>query len=157
MKILVFSDSHGDYRKLKKAAEMHADADMYIFLGDGLRDAERLFDENKKAISVAVKGNCDITGVGFSDGYLEEQTLDIEGVRIFCCHGHKYSVKFSLMNLAYRAREKEVNIALFGHTHTPIESVNDGIRFFNPGSVREGNYGIIYIEKGAVVASHAKI
>lgn len=157
MKILVFSDSHGDYRRLKKAADMHPDADMFIFLGDGLRDAERLFDESKGVTAVAVKGNCDISGVGFSDLYLDEQTLDIEGVRIFCCHGHKYSVKFSLLNLAYRAREKEVDIALFGHTHTPVETVNEGIRFFNPGSVREGSFGIIYIENGAVVASHGKI
>ena len=157
MKILVFSDSHGSYSRLLRAAEAHPDANMYIFLGDGLRDADRLFDEKRDIPAVAVKGNCDIAGVGFYDKYLDEQTLDLGGVRIFCCHGHKYGVKSSELSLWCRAREKEAQLALFGHTHTPLERVYEGVRLFNPGSVSLGSYGVIYIENGSVVASFGKV
>lgn len=157
MKILVFSDSHGSYSRLERAADAHPDADMYIFLGDGLRDADRLFESKRGIASVAVKGNCDISGVGFSDVYLDEQTIDLSGIRIFCCHGHKYGVKSSELNLWFRAKEKGADLALFGHTHVPFERVYEGVRLFNPGSVSLGSYGVIYIENGAVIASHGKI
>ncbi|MBQ4067483.1 MAG: metallophosphoesterase [Clostridia bacterium] len=157
MKILVFSDSHGAYSKLERAAALHPDAGMIIFLGDGLRDAERLFEGYPLLDRVAVKGNCDLGGIGLSDTYLDEQTAEIAGKRIFCCHGHKYNVKFTQMNLWFRAREKEADIALFGHTHDPFERREDGLLLFNPGSVAQGSYGIIYIENGAVLASHGKI
>ena len=156
MKILVFSDSHGAAGRLLKAAEAHPDADMFIFLGDGLRDAEMLFERYPKKAAVAVNGNCDMfSSVGST--YLDEQTVDLGDIRIFCCHGHKYGVKSTLMRLYLRALEKEVGLALFGHTHEPIETVHEGVRLFNPGSVMQGSYGVIYIEKGNVVASHGRI
>ncbi len=157
MKILVFSDSHGAASRLEGAARMHKDADMMIFLGDGLRDAEYLFEKTHGIPCVAVKGNCDSFSAAFSGSYLDEQTLDVDGVRIFCCHGHKYNVKLSQMPLWYRAKEKEADLALFGHTHVPFEREVEGVRLFNPGSVAERSYGIIYIEKGRVLASHGKI
>lgn len=157
MKILVFSDSHGAYSRLENAALLHPDADLFVFLGDGLRDAERLFERFPHIPHIAVKGNCDISGVGFSEVYLDEQTAELDGIRLFCCHGHKYNVKFSQINLWFRAKEKSADIALFGHTHEPFEREYEGIRLFNPGSVGMGSYGIIYIEKGAVLASHGKI
>ena len=89
--------------------------------------------------------------------YLDEQTVDLSDIRIFCCHGHKYGVKSTLMRLWMRAREKEVSLALFGHTHEPFETVNEGVRLFNPGSVMQGSYGVIYVERGAVSASHGRI
>ena len=156
MKILVFSDSHGAAGRLLRAAEAHPDADMFIFLGDGLRDAEMLFEKYSEIPAVAVNGNCDMfSAVG--GNYLDEQTLDLSDIRIFCCHGHKYGVKSTLMRLWMRAREKEVSLALFGHTHEPFETVNEGVRLFNPGSVMQGSYGVIYVERGAVSASHGRI
>ncbi|MBQ2326197.1 MAG: metallophosphoesterase [Clostridia bacterium] len=156
MKLLVFSDSHGAAGRLFKAAEAHPDADMFIFLGDGLRDAEALFERYPKTPAVAVNGNCDMFSVS-ANSYLDEQTVDLGDIRIFCCHGHKYGVKSTLMRLYMRALEKEVGLVLFGHTHEPFERVNEGVRLFNPGSVMQGSYGVIYIEGGAVVASHGKI
>lgn len=157
MKILVFSDSHGRSSRLEEAAALHPDADMMIFLGDGLRDVESLFEKIYSIPCVAVKGNCDNLSTGLAGTYLDEQTLDVGGVRIFCCHGHKYNVKSSYMQLWYRAKEKEADLALFGHTHTPLEAEADGVRLFNPGSVAQGSYGIVYIENGNVLVSHGKI
>ncbi|MBE6587170.1 MAG: YfcE family phosphodiesterase [Ruminococcaceae bacterium] len=157
MKILVFSDSHGAYSKMESAVRVHPDADMIFFLGDGLRDADRLFDELRHIPHVAVKGNCDIASSFGGESYLDEQTVDLGGVRIFSCHGHKYGVKSSELNLWLRAKEKDAALALFGHTHEPFERYYEGVRLFNPGSIGMGSYGVIYIEKGAVVASHGKV
>lgn len=142
---------------MKKAAALHPDAKMIIFLGDGLRDADVLFDEYRHIPHVGVKGNCDFSSTFGGESYLEEQTVDVEGVRIFCCHGHKYGVKSSELRLWMRAKEKEVDVALFGHTHTPFERCFEGVRLFNPGSIGAGSFGVLHIENGAVVASHGKI
>ena len=157
MKILVFSDSHGGYTNMEKAVALHPDAKMIIFLGDGLRDADRLFDKYRDIPHIAVKGNCDFSSTYGEERYLDEQTADVDGVRIFCCHGHKYGVKSSELSLWMRTREKEADVALFGHTHTPFERCFDGVRLFNPGSIGAGSYGVIYVENGAVVASHGKL
>lgn len=157
MKILVFSDSHGTESKMRDAVSLHPDAKMLIFLGDGLRDADRLFERYKDIPHIAVKGNCDFTSTFGSETYLDEQTIEVEGVRIFCCHGHKYGVKSTELNLWFRAREKGAALALFGHTHNPFERTYEGITLFNPGSAAMGNYGVVYIEKGAVLASCAKV
>ena len=156
MKILVFSDSHGAYSKLEKAVKSHPDADMVFFLGDGLRDADKLFDEYKIP-HVAVKGNCDFASSFGGESYLDEQTVALEDVRIFACHGHKYGVKSSELSLWLRGKEKEADLVLFGHTHEPFERVFEGVRLFNPGSIGQGSYGVIYIEKKGIVASHGRV
>lgn len=157
MKLLVFSDSHGNYSAMKRAIDTHPDARMLVFLGDGLREADRLFDEYKSIPHVAVRGNCDFSVTFGGECYLDEQTVDLLGVRMFVCHGHKYNVKSSELGLWLRAKEKEATLALFGHTHQPYERVYEGVRLFNPGSIGAGSYGVIYIENGAVVASHGKV
>lgn len=153
MKILVFSDSHGSPKTMLHAAEMHKDAKMFIFLGDGLRDVEYLSEKYPHIPLVAVRGNCDF----FGNDYLFEQTPCVEGIRIFCTHGHKYNAKSTLMNLLYRAKEKEAALCLYGHTHIQSENVWDDVRLFNPGSAGSGEFGIVYIENGAICVSAAKI
>ena len=44
MKLLVVSDVHGDLDALERAVDAEADTDAVIFLGDGLREAEKLQD-----------------------------------------------------------------------------------------------------------------
>ena len=157
MKILVFSDSHGATHKLLSAAGAHPDADMFVFLGDGLRDAEALFEKYPRVPHVAVRGNCDLFSPDGGEVFLDEQTVDLGEIRFFCCHGHKYGAKSTLMRLWLRGCEKEAALVLFGHTHEPLETVHEGVRLFNPGSVMQGSYGVVYVEGGAVTASHGRI
>ncbi|MBR4933615.1 MAG: YfcE family phosphodiesterase, partial [Clostridia bacterium] len=116
-----------------------------------------LFDEYKNIPHVAVKGNCDFASCYGGETYLDEQTVDLGEIRVFACHGHKYGVKSSELNLWMRAREKGVDLALFGHTHEPFERVFEGVRLFNPGSIGQGSYGVIYVEKKGIVASHGRV
>lgn len=154
MKLVVFSDSHGRAAKLESAASMHPDADLFVFLGDGIRDAERVFERFDGIPSTIIKGNCDSF---FGGDHLSECTLDLECARIMCTHGHLYGVKSGLDALCSAAKQKNAVLALYGHTHVPLETRSDGVVLFNPGSVAEGSYGIVYIEKNGILCSHGKV
>ncbi len=153
MKILVMSDSHGRDDKMEKIISLHTDADLMIFLGDGLREAERVFEDHRAIQSFTVCGNCDWS---FRD-HVPMATLDLDGVRITCCHGHTYGVKSGIGAYAEYARTVNSAVALFGHTHEQFERNVDGVILFNPGAVCDGCFGIIHIEKGAVLCSHGNI
>lgn len=155
MKLVVFSDSHGSRSRLAAAKEMHPDADMFVFLGDGIRDAERVFDGCP--FFAAVCGNCDSSFLFCVLDVPEERMLDIDGCRILCMHGHKHGVKFSLEPLKQYAKGKNADLVLYGHTHIPLETRDGGTVLFNPGSVGQGSYGIVYIEKGEILCSHGEI
>ncbi|MBR2460758.1 MAG: metallophosphoesterase [Clostridia bacterium] len=164
-KIVVFSDSHGEHTDMKYILDrVHGDADYVLHLGDGAADVERLSANYPRIGFVNVRGNCDW---GFGSNVADiQRTLDIDGVRIFMCHGHKHDVVCGDMTvLAASARANNADIALFGHTHYSeilgvkrSDSEEDGeIRIMNPGSItrpRGGaikgkSYGLIIIdEKG---------
>ncbi len=164
MKILVFSDSHGNCVNMQKAVDMHPDARYILHLGDGINDLDMLKTGNIKTYTV--NGN-------FEDGFfsakkgLPFQCVEIEGKKIFMCHGHRQKVGFGLQNLYYTALENGADIALYGHTHvkynkyTPLEE--KGLHIFNPGSISRprdniySSYGIIDIQKNGVLLSHGLI
>ena len=158
MKLLVLSDSHGRVGMLEKAYETHPDADMIVFLGDGLRDVSRAFTGCEKTV-VCVRGNCD--GITFDSSFaahaLEETILDLEGVRVLCCHGHRYGVKSGLSTIAEYADSKDIQLVLYGHTHTPAQTRCGGVVLFNPGRASTGSYGIVYLKDGAVLCSHGEV
>lgn len=153
MRILVLSDSHNNYLLLKKAVENHPSAEVIIFLGDGERDINRVEEllENKHVIKV--KGNCDI-----ASGLDETVTQTIGGKKFYITHGYLENVKFGDDRLVYKGQSLDADIILYGHTHVPVNKRVDGIYVFNPGSIRDGNYGFIDItEKGEVICVNAKI
>ena len=64
--------------------------------------------------------------------------------RILVTHGHMESVKYSLQNLLYLAREQNCIAVCYGHTHQAANEEADGIRLINPGSTtkpRDGSRG----------------
>lgn len=152
MKILVMSDSHGRDDKMEKIISLHPRCDLYVFLGDGIRDAERVFEKLSLPSFIAA-GNCDWS----SHGHVAEATLDLDGVKAVCCHGHTFGVKSGLGAYAEHAKQKGASLALFGHTHKQLEINLDGVVMFNPGAVCDGCFGLIYIEKGAVLCSHGNL
>ncbi len=162
MKILVFSDSHGHFRGIEKALSLHKDTDFVFFLGDGLREAERISSQAPDILSVyAVRGNCDF----FGSDTPYESLVTIEGKRFFLCHGHTKGVKHSLAELRLQAKRDAVDVALFGHTHTPYltydSSYEKPFYLMNPGSASpgtdgNGSYGLIQIRKGELLLSHGK-
>ncbi|MBQ8546509.1 MAG: metallophosphoesterase [Clostridia bacterium] len=160
MKILVFSDSHSHSKNIEKALEIHNyNADLVVFLGDGIRDIENVKNRHSRLNFFIVKGNCDVF---FSSEYPDYSVLDLDGIRVLITHGHLYGVKSGYDRLLYKASEVEADAVFFGHTHAPIDfSTYVGekrIHLFNPGSIGyDGTYGVINTSNGVLVSSHGKI
>jgi len=157
MRILVFSDSHGDRFAVEEAAAKHRSAKIIIHLGDGERDTEGLRLQYPDKMIHQVRGNCD-----FGSG-LPYTGEDIVGdKRIFFAHGQTYRVKRGLYEFIAAARDHKADIALFGHTHIAETFYEDGLYVMNPGSIgfsRGGGqtYGIIDITGAGVVCMIAKL
>lgn len=154
MRIVVLSDSHGDVSSLRMAVKNEPDAKHVIFLGDGIFDIEAAEDVLADKIVYAVKGNCDSR---FVSDHPKKITAAIGGKNFYITHGDNERVKFGLDALRLAAHISGSDIALFGHTHIPYVHYEEGIYFFNPGSVRENYYGVIDITDNGVMCFHKKI
>lgn len=129
MRAVVFSDTHGREDAVERILTVQPDADVYVFLGDGMSEVKRVFARHPEHSLVACPGNCD---GGLSGGSM--QTFELGGYTIGCCHGDRYSVKSTLDRLKTAAREKGASVALFGHTHVPCCEQEDGLWCVNPGN-----------------------
>ena len=165
MKIIVFSDSHGDLAAMKRALGRHPDAACCLHAGDGAREFAALCDLFPDLSFAGVAGNCDFMPGG---GRPPEQcTLDLDGLRVFLCHGHRFAVKGSTSLLEEYAAANDVDIAIFGHTHEPCDrwlpdAGRRGLRLFNPGSIGGrgwdgATYGLIDIRPNGILTSIANI
>ena len=127
--IAVVSDSHGNRQALDSLDTVFSESDLIIHLGDTSSDGNYVLGKYPGK-TVVINGNCDFISVGE-----KEKVLNIEGVNIFACHGHAYSVRSTLSRLAARAKELECAVALYGHTHDAKESETDGVTLLNPGTL----------------------
>lgn len=154
MKIVVMSDSHGNYDAVAKIMERVPDGDCYVHLGDGEREYERIAGTYPKKKFRYVKGNCD-----YSSDKERIAVFSVGGVKIIAVHGHEFSVKYGPDRLRYLALENEARIVLFGHTHCRCDEYADGIYLFNPGScahprdMRPASFGVIDISPAGIVTN----
>ena len=148
MRVIVFSDSHGNTRCMDKAISAIGSFDAIIHLGDIERDVRYLRQKYAQCPIYSVLGNND-----FFSASPNEMTVELEGVRLYLCHGHTRGVRSGHGSLIAAARARDCCAALYGHTHVPVDKREDGILIFNPGSCsqpRRGNpsFGILEIENG---------
>ena len=126
----VFSDSHGDREALDNLLERMGHIDAACFLGDISSDAMHLRDRLSRMphqpVLYAVRGNNDLASM-----LPDDLLVELGGKRIHMEHGHRCP---SLMTLAYRAKDRGADIALFGHTHEPLCEQAYGVLLLNPGS-----------------------
>lgn len=127
MRALIVSDSHGSKKELQQLKDTY-EGNVNIMIHCG--DSELTPDHPDLQGFQVVKGNCD-----FYNGFDEEIITDVEGIRFFATHGHRYNIKMSLQTLLYRAKEVEANVVCFGHSHMLGAEFIDGILFINPGSI----------------------
>lgn len=138
MQALILSDSHGHRGFVEEVLEKHPQASVVYFLGDGLREMEDLALLNRDRRFVMVAGNCDLAA---TEPLCRE---DVAGDRrLFLTHGHLFSVKTGLHSLYYAALERNADVVLFGHTHQPLHRFEGDVFLFNPGSVKDGCYGLL--------------
>ena len=126
---IVISDTHGNRAAIDKLDPLFAESDYIIHLGDTSGDGAAIRKRYPDKTCL-LNGNCDIMRCGES-----ETILDVEGVRIFACHGDRYGVKRTYERIAEKAREEGCGVALFGHTHQATEEEMYGVKLFNPGTL----------------------
>ncbi len=137
---VIISDSHGNMRLLTQLYPLFAEADYVIHLGDTSSDASKIARDFPDKV-ISLNGNCDPIKLGEN-----ERVLELEGVKIFLCHGHAYSVKTTAAKLAARAKELGCTLAFYGHTHAAREEQVDGVTLVNPGSAaRYSKNGYCYL------------
>lgn len=156
MRIAVFSDTHGAFHGLAEMKSRLGKVDWLLHAGDFLADARRVafaleVPQNRVR---AVAGNCDY-GVDGPD----EAVVAVGGVRILLTHGHQHDVKRGLGRILQRARELDVQAAVFGHSHVVCNQEVQGVLLFNPGSLtfprgREaGSCGLLAVEGAKITGS----
>lgn len=156
MRIIVMSDSHRNYFAVEKIVRRNLDADLFIHLGDGEEDVDKVIVRYPEVASrfVHVKGNCD--GNSFSENVY---TLQVGTHKLYAAHGHLHGVNFSLEDIKRIAVENGCDIILYGHTHARFSTYKDGLYILNPGSAscpRDGNppsFGCINITDAGVVTN----
>lgn len=155
MRIIVVSDTHGNYDVLDRILTHRRSADACIHLGDGEREANLALSVHPEWLGkfFYVKGNCD-----YGSPCKDFLTLDIvPGHRIFATHGHRYGANFGTEGLLQAANEHHCDIILYGHTHVQECSYQNEIYIINPGSAsrpRDGKgpaYAFIDFTKAGVV------
>ena len=133
MKILLVSDSHGDYQALDQLAAKYPNMDLYLHAGDSEQD------EFSIKPFISVRGNCDhyydfpnylVIPSPFGNIYVQ----------------HTPYVSKSVIN------EHNDKIVIHGHTHVRRNETKNGILFINPGAISyardkfNGSYAIIEID-----------
>ena len=144
MKLVIFSDVHGNKEVLERIISFNPDAEYFISLGDSELNMDYLLDLD----IVAIKGNYPRDA-----GFTYEHTMDVFGKKLLFTHGHKEKVHKGINKLLKKAFQNDIDIALYGHTHIPRVDKANNLLIINPGSVHrpraelEPSYLILNIEK----------
>ncbi|PLV59838.1 phosphodiesterase [Thermotoga sp. KOL6] len=146
MKIVVLSDTHGEFSATKRALELAGKFDEIWHLGDVLYHGPRNplpADYNPKELTSLLKryrvryirGNCDAdVDVRFL-GIPEMPRIGmefLEDVKVLLLHGDQFEYEES--DTVKLAKTYRCDVILFGHTHVPLIERKEGILILNPGS-----------------------
>ena len=126
--VLVVSDSHGRHEYLEKVMN-RVQPDLMLHLGDS-EDCEDAIMKMGDYPMIFVRGNCDY-GRGLPDSAIVRLGIH----RAYLSHGHRAGGRFDLERIADLARVNGCDAAMFGHTHEPENTEQNGIIVLNPGSI----------------------
>lgn len=158
MRIVVFSDTHGNGFAVKNIVEKNKDVEHFIFLGDGNREICQAVERYPDKKFHIVSGNCDV-----GSAFPAVDFLELAGHRIMFCHGHTLGVSFTLEKITNYALYNNADIVCFGHLHARINKYQNGVHFLNPSSAscpRDGlkpAYAFIDLEPNGVFVSHVDL
>ena len=152
MKILIFSDSHGDIDTMREAVENEKPG-MIIHLGDSIKDAEKLNAKYPDIEMIKILGNID------SQKEDEEwiKYTEICGRRFMLTHGHKFIDETTVYCKAQQDMwlyAGNVDIVLYGHMHEPFINCSGRKWIMCPGRIGRisskdihATYGILTINE----------
>ncbi|MCD8372475.1 MAG: metallophosphoesterase [Clostridia bacterium] len=151
---IIVSDTHRNRLPLDRMDGLFKENDYIIHLGDLSSDGGYIRQKYPQK-TIVLNGNCDLDKLGE-----DEKVLEVEGVKIFMCHGHMYGVKQNLSRLASAAKDRGCQAALYGHTHTPRVDEIDGVKLINPGTLSrysENTYCFMAVTNGRIVEKITRI
>ena len=150
MKLLIISDTHGDYPQAVKAVEAAGPVDLIVHLGDGREDV-RTISEIIDTPILMVPGNCD-PGTEAE----RELVVTLADKKFLISHGDRYGVKSGIARLQKRATDLAAAVVLYGHTHYAAIDTLGGILFINPGALNakspQPSYAVLTIDNGRIAA-----
>lgn len=129
MKVLIVSDTHHNNENYLKVIKKTEPVDLVIHCGD-IEGSEYLIAKSAGCPVQMVMGNNDF----FSDLPREKEFL-IGKYKVWLTHGHNYYVSMSNETIKREARERGVDIVMYGHSHRPVIDIDHGIIAINPGSL----------------------
>ena len=129
MKILIISDTHRNNDNYVTVLEKVTPVDMVIHCGD-VEGSEYTIAQRAGCPVQMVMGNNDF----FSD-LPREKEFAIGKYKVWLTHGHTYYVSMSNETIKKEARERGVDIVMYGHSHKPVVDIDKGIIAINPGSL----------------------
>lgn len=131
MKVIVISDTHGNFPLALRACEQVESIDAVIHLGDGADGSDAALLEQFLDVDVIrIAGNCDPDSAA-----PRELIWEYGGKRLLLSHGDRYGVKSGMGKLEQRGLETGADAVLFGHTHCALITTLSGILFVNPGTL----------------------
>ena len=137
MKILLVSDSHGDYEALDQLAKKYPNMDLYLHAGDSEQD------EFSMKPFISVRGNCD-------------HYYDFPNFLVIPTPAGNIYIQHTPFVSKSVISEHNAKIVIHGHTHTRRKEMVNGILFINSGAISfardkyDGSYAIIEIENQRV-------
>jgi hypothetical protein len=158
MRLVVFSDTHGNFRAAREIVERNQDVYTFIFLGDGEREIDKLRIVYPEKVILNVAGNCD-----YSSFTPNSDLYNAGNVKVLFTHGHRFGVKYGTEQLLSKAHDVGAKVALFGHTHERFYQYAEGIHLLNPGSAscpRDGkapSYAFVDITPKGIMCSHVEL
>jgi putative phosphoesterase len=148
MKLVVMSDTHlsrvtDEFKAI--CERLCSDADMLIHLGDLTQGPILDYLENYPLQAVAGNTDDEIVHLRLP----VKKVLQVKGFRIGMMHGWG-----SVSDLRRRLKMQftDVDAIFFGHTHQPLNIQENGLLWFNPGSVFmgrgqfQGSLGVVHVE-----------
>ena len=133
MKAAVFSDTHTNIALCIEAVR-RCRPDVIIHLGDHDRDAQSIRQDFPHIPMYNVCGNCD-----FAPMAPAVDLVQLGPVKALITHGHLYNVDYGRVDsLVYAAQEQGAQLAMFGHTHSPLYLEQGGVTVLNPGTAGKG-------------------
>jgi hypothetical protein len=156
-KIAVISDTHWQPGKpLPRALQLLQEQQPELILHAGdWTDLALLAELEKIAPVQAVAGNCDGGEVVNALGY--SRIVEVAGLRLGLTHGHLFSSLPTPRSALRTFADDNVQAVIFGHSHVPYNSTENGVLLFNPGSavrplgeVKRPSFGILTLENGLI-------
>lgn len=157
MLVAVISDTHGNVQGMRQLAERLKAKGVFLVLhlGDDYRDLNTLKDAGLEVMGVPGL-HCREYG---DPAIPNRRVVELDGWKILLTHTESRQRYDSPGDPDPRELAREVHLVLFGHSHTPMLEIRQGVLWLNPGHLRDRrdrgqppSYALVELSSGEIRA-----